>query len=138
MAAFDLAPALRAAMLVGGVQARLDAGSAACYVQLFGGARPGSPGGSTAEDVLASVVFSQPATELVGDQLVFSPASDSGALVLVTGSATWARLFDGDDIWLGDCDVTDSAGAGPLRVSGTTGTMLYAGARVLLDELTMG
>lgn len=56
----------------------------------------------------------------------------SNDLVLATGAATWAEWCDGDGVPVAADTVTDEAGAGPFKLSGTTGTMIYAGGVVVL------
>lgn len=136
MAAFDQSLAMDDAMFTG-IALLVNASADPAYARLFGGTRPATPGDSTAEVELAAVIFDTPAVALVDHELVFSQADPSGDMVSATGSATWARCFNGDNTWLFDCDVTDEAGDGPLKVAGTTGTTLYAGARVIVAEMKL-
>ena len=54
-------------------------------------------------------------------------------LVLVSGEATWATWCDGSDVAIAAGAVTDEAGAGPFKLKGTVGTMVYTGGAVTLD-----
>lgn len=54
-------------------------------------------------------------------------------LVVATGSVGWAVWCDGDGAPVGAGAVTDEAGAGPFKLSGTAGTMIYEGGIVLLS-----
>ena len=59
-------------------------------------------------------------------------------LVQVTGSAAWAEWCDGGGTPIAWGAVTDEAGAGPFKLAGTSGTMLYAGGAVLLAGALLG
>lgn len=54
-------------------------------------------------------------------------------LVLVSGEATWATWCDGSGVAIAAGAVTDEAGAGPFKLKGTVGTMIYTGGAVTLD-----
>ena len=120
--------ALNDAMLVGGVAAVLDdhpTGHA--YAVLY----------DAASVALATVVFAKPAVSLVEHELVFAQNQAGGDLINVEGGAAAFELYSGSGVLLGSGTVTDMAGAGPLKIQGTAGTLLYAGARALLGELKM-
>ena len=53
-------------------------------------------------------------------------------LVLATGAVGWAEWCDGNGVPVASGAVTDEAGAGPFRLAGTSGTMVYAGGVVVL------
>lgn len=61
--------------------------------------------------------------------LLTAPGND---LVVASGSVGWAVWCDGDGEPVGAGAVTDEAGAGPFKLGGTSGTMIYAGGIVLL------
>jgi hypothetical protein len=115
------------ACLVGGVAALIDDSVNPAYAVLYEGATP-----------LVTLVFAQPAVALVAHALAFEQADPTGDLIPVQGDADNFELYNGDAVLLGTGDVTDSAGSGALKISGTTGTRLYLGARAILDELTIG
>lgn len=125
--AFTQTQAVSDAMLVGGVAALIDASASAAYATLYEDATP-----------LVTIVFAQPAVALVDHELVFMQAEVGGDLILVQGDADRFELYNGDDVLLGEGDVSDEMGSGTLKISGTTGTRLYAGARAILDELKLG
>ena len=60
------------------------------------------------------------------------------ALEASLGLATWAAWCDGDGTPIFWGLVTDEAGAGPFKLRGTSGTMLYAGGAVLLTGALLG
>jgi hypothetical protein len=113
------------AMLLG-FAALLDADTDPAYAILFEG--------TTA---LVTMVFAQPAAALVAHQLVFTQGDPAGDMILVQGSADNFELYNGAGTLIGTGDVTDLVGSGALKVSGTTGTLLYAGARATLGLFVM-
>ncbi len=62
--------------------------------------------------------------------LLPAPGND---LVVASGAVGWAGWCDGDGVPVGAGAVTDSAGAGPFKLGGTAGTMVYEGGLVLLS-----
>ena len=136
MAALDQSPAVDAAML-SGIATLVNASTNPAYAQVFGGTRPATPGDTTAEIELVALVFAIPAVALVGAELVFTQADLSGDMISATGTATWARFFNGENEWLFDCDVTAMAGTGPLKIDGTDGTTLFAGGRAIVGEMKL-
>lgn len=123
---FTATQALNDAMLSGGIDGILDADPVnPAYANVKDG------GGVT----LVTVVFARPAAVLVGHELVFEQGDLTGDMILVQGSAASFDLFNGAGVALGTGDVSDLAGTGAMKVSGTTGTLLYEGARAILGEL---
>lgn len=117
---------LNDAMLVGGVSALLDAHpTLPAYANIFDGTAV----------LLVTLVFARPAATLVSHALVFHQGDPTGDFIVTQGNAAAFALYNGANVLLGTGDVTDMAGSGGLKVSGTTGTLLYAGARAILGEL---
>lgn len=87
---------------------------------------------------LVTLVFAQPATDVVDHVLVFYQESLSGDLIHTQGDANHFKLYTGENVLVGEGDVSDAEGDGALKISGTTGTRLYAGARAILDTLAIG
>jgi hypothetical protein len=114
------------AMLLG-VAALLDAHTDPAYAVLF-------DGGGVA---LVTLVFAKPAAQLVAHELVFSQGQLGGDMILVQGNAATFELYNGEGVLLGSGDVSDLSGTASLKISGTTGTLLYEGARAILGELKM-
>lgn len=113
------------AMLTG-FAALLDADADPAYAILFEGGT-----------ALVTMTFAQPAASLVAHQLVFEQADPGGDMIDVQGDADNFTLHNGAGTLIGTGDVTDMAGSGALKVSGTIGTRLYAGARAILGSLVM-
>jgi hypothetical protein len=114
------------AMLLG-IAALLDAHPNPAYAVLF----------DSADVALVTMVFAKPAASLVAHELVFAQGQAGGDMILVQGSAAKFELRNGAGVLLGSGDVSDMNGAGTLKVGGTTGTLLYEGARAILGELKM-
>jgi hypothetical protein len=114
------------AMLVGGVDGALDADpSNAAYANLF----------DSDAVLLTTIVFSRPAASLISHELVFAQGDLTGDFIVTQGNADNFTLLNGANVLLASGSVSDMAGDGPLKVSGTTGTLLYAGARAILGSL---
>lgn len=122
--AFTASQAALDAMLVGGIAALLDADADPAYAVLYEG-----------ETALVAIVFAKPATTLVDHELVFAQADPSGDQITTQGDADGFELFNGAGELIGSGDVSDATGVGALKISGTNGTRLYAGARAILSEL---
>jgi hypothetical protein len=117
---------LNDAMLVGGIDAALDDDPTNhAYAVLF----------DAAAVPLVTMVFAKPAATLVAHELVFAQADPTGDFILTQGNAASFELYSGANQLLLSGDVSDEAGTGALKVKGTTGTLLYAGARAILGEL---
>jgi len=123
---FTPSQVLSDAMLVGGIDNALDDHPTNhAYANIFDGSAV----------ALVTMVFAKPAAALVAHELVFAQANTSGDFIPTQGNAAAFELYSGAGVLLGSGDVTDMAGSGALKVSGTTGTLLFAGARAILGEL---
>ncbi|WP_395351069.1 hypothetical protein [Variovorax sp. UC122_21] len=123
---FAQGPTVDAAM-VQGVAAHINTRANPTYALIFSTTQPSTPGTPVSDTPLVTALFG-PASVTAG-VLALAQVDASGDQILVSGDATWIRLFDGDGAWLGDGDVTDETGAGFAKVLGTDGTRLRAGAR---------
>lgn len=123
---FAATQALNDAMLVSGISNWLDADPVnPAYAILY-------DAGAVA---LVTMIFTKPAATLIAHKLVFAQAQSGGDMIGTQGSAVSFQLFNGAGELGGLGDVSDMAGAGSLKVSGTTGTLLYQGARAILGSL---
>lgn len=123
---FTASQAFKDARLVGGIAALIDADPVnPAYANLFDGSGV----------ALVTMVFAQPGVTFIDHALVFAQGNGAGDMILVQGNAAAFDLYNGAGTLLGSGDVSDTAGAGALKISGTTGTLLYAGARAILAEL---
>jgi hypothetical protein len=123
---FVATQALNDAMLVGGVDSALDDHPTNhAYANIFDGSAV----------ALVTMVFAKPAAALLAHELVFAQDNASGDFIPTQGNAAAFELYSGAGVLLGIGDVTDMTGSGALKVSGTTGTLLFAGARAILGEM---
>ena len=104
--------------------------------RLYASARPAT-GGDPLAAPLVEIVLAKPCGVIDAGVLTLAQAEAGGDLIAQTGTALWARWVNGDEIHVADGSVSDAAGDGDFKVSGTTGTMLYAGARALLGNSTL-
>ena len=113
-----------------------DSGAQNARIRLYGTARP-----ATGEDALATplveITLTKPCGAIDTGVLTLVQADPGGDLIAETGTALWARWVNGDEMLIADGSVTDAAGDGDFKVSGTAGTLLYAGARALLGISTL-
>ena len=84
------------------------------------------------DNLLVTMVLTKPCGSIVDNKLVLAQAALGGDQITLQGSATRAEWINGSGDLVGSGNATDEAGAGPFKVSGTTGTLLYAGAYALL------
>lgn len=114
-----------------------DTGVQNSRIHLYATTQPATgaaPGGTP----LVTLLLTKPCGTVTGGALTLEQADVGGDLIMATGAALWARWVNGNDDLVADCTVSDAAGAGDIKLSGTTGTLLYAGARALLGSATLG
>jgi len=114
-----------------------DTGVQNSRIMLYATSQPAlgaDPGGAP----LVTLLLAKPCGTVTGNALTLVQADLGGDLIMDTGSVVWARWVNGDDALVADGTVSDSAGTGDIKLAGTTGTLLYAGARALLGSATLG
>lgn len=114
-----------------------DSGAGNSRIDFYPGVMP-STGAGTAESVLCSVVLDKPCGVIASGVLTLSQLDTSGDMIMLTGEATWARWVNGDEVIMADGSVSDSAGTGDFKIAGATGTIIYAGARLVIGVCTLG
>ena len=77
--------------------------------------------------------LAKPCGTINGAGRIVLQGAASPDLVLVSGEAHWATWCDGSGAVIAAGDVTDGAGAGPFKLKGTVGTMVYEGGIVTID-----
>lgn len=120
------------ARLVGSL-ADLDAGSGNAAIRIYAGTRPSSPNDVPAAATLVEIGLTKPAGTVSGGVLTLTQA-DNG-LILNSGTATWARVVDGDGAACFDCDAGEGIGAWEIQLSQA---VLYAGGEVALVSAVLG
>jgi hypothetical protein len=108
-----------------------DSGPLASKIFLYSTVR-GALGSDPGAPALVTITLNKPCGTIISNALVLQQAAAGGDLIAVQGSALWARWVNGSGAIVGEGDVSDAAGTGVFKVSGTTGTLLYAGARAIL------
>lgn len=120
--------------MMAGLLDRMGFGGAA-RVRLYTGARPAASAAATG-NLVAVVYLDEPAgTVQANGDLLLSVGIDSN--LLLSSAPTWARVFDGSDAHLFDCDarVSTAADTGQeIVVAAPAG--LYAGALVRIQSGT--
>jgi hypothetical protein len=123
---FTATQALNDAMLSGGIDGFLDADPVnPAYAILY----------DASAVALVTMLFARPAATLVAHALVFQQGNPLGDFIGTQGSAVSFELYSGAGVLGGSGDVSSMAGTGALKVSGTTDTLLYQGARAILGSL---
>lgn len=125
MAAIDISIALNSARLQAVVDF-LALGSGDATLAIYSDTRP-ALGAAPPTPALVSIQLPEPAGTVSSGVLTLGTAAP--AMAAESGVATWARIVNGNgDIAL-DCDVTATAGDGPVKLPSTS---LYAGGYVNL------
>ncbi len=87
--------------------------------------------------LLATRTLANPAGTINAQGRIVLGAS-AADLVAETGNVTWAEWCDSAGAVMAAGTVTDQAGAGDFKLAGTSGTTVYQGGRVLLDDVILG
>ena len=98
----------------------IDATSNPGYFTIYSGDRPETTGGSlSSENVeLVTFTFALPcASSVANGVLTLDHASIAPEDALNTGTASWARVCDGDGELVMDCDVTRTGQGGDITVN---------------------
>ena len=114
-----------------GTLAFADTGAQNSRIRLYATARPAT-GADPQASPLVEITLAKPCGAIDAGMLTLVQADAGGDLIADTGTALWARWVNGDEMHVADGSVTDASGDGDFKVSGTAGTLLYAGARALL------
>lgn len=108
----------------------IDSGAGAGYFAIYGGTRAANIATSPATPALVQIELTEPCGTVAAGVLSLTGADP--AMVVNSGVATWARLFNGDGQPVLDCDCglySDPGDPGELRLSNLS---LYAGAEVAI------
>ena len=133
--ALKLSPSAATAMLEALIAA-IDAAVIPATLNIYGGAEPANPTVAVgAQPLLVSFAmpdpsFEPPTNETSGVTSVGNVPSPEPALV--TGTATWGRIIDGDGNVLIQGNATDLAGGGQFKL---TTTSLQVGIEVSVVEM---
>lgn len=112
-----------------GTLTQLTRGALAPRIKFYNGTRPA--GGGTPTTLLATVVLNDPPGTVSANKLVLSAPPD--ALVAADGTAAWARVENGEGNGSIDCDVSDNAGSGEIKLESVT-LLAGGGIRIISAE----
>lgn len=115
-----------------GVITFLGLGTPAAVARLYSGTRPAF-GTAPTGTLLVEIPLQEPIGQVANGSLAITPSDE--ALILADGVATWARVLNGEGAIAWDCDVSNLAGTGEIRISSTT---LYAGGYTRIISGTLG
>jgi hypothetical protein len=111
------------------VKTQIDAGSGPGKVRIYDGTRPASGGSATT--LLAELTLSDPCGSVTGGVLTLSTiTSDTAADA--TGTATWFRIVDSDNVFVVDGNIGTSGSDLNLNSQG-----ISAGAAVSISSFTI-
>ena len=87
-----------------------DAGATAAKLRIYGGTKPANPDTPTAEIVLVEVPLNDPAFQASGStgQIQIAGATPLTATAAASGTGTWFRVLDSNDLAINDGTVGTS------------------------------
>lgn len=117
----------------------IDAGSAAGKLRIYDGSKPTNPDVAVgaqvllAELTLADPAFGNAADANPGGRATAGTITDDSS-ANATGTATWFRVLDSDNLAIIDGDVTTTGGGGDLQLNSTA---IQSGAQVSISSYTV-
>lgn len=88
-------------------------------------------------NLLVTIGLKKPCGTMVGGVIVLQQANATGDQILLGGDAVFGKWFSGNGLLMAQGSVSDSLGSGDFKISGTTGTTLYAGAYAVLGTTAL-
>ena len=114
------------------VLAFLDTGAGVARVRIYGGTRP-LVGAAPASGFLSELPLLKPSGSVLDGVLTLAPGDPT--LNASSAVAAWARVVNGNGATAFDCDVSDTAGAGEIKIQST---VLYEGGETRMVSGTLG
>ena len=111
----------------------MDQGGGNAGIAIYAGPRP-EAGAAAADPPLVTIALAKPAGVLT-DVLTLSPATPEGEMIAVSGTAAWARFYNGAGAWVMDADCGPEGSSAEVKLPSLT---LYAGGRCPLSPSTIG
>lgn len=106
----------------------LDLGSNVARILVYGNDQPRPATGATATStLLVTIDLDKPSGTISAGELTLVAGDD--AIVAVSGTALWARIINGNGDIAFDCDVSNTAGSGEVKLPSTA---LFAGGTTRL------
>lgn len=134
MANFRIATSTRNSML-DRITAALDAGSGAGKVRIYDGSQPANANTAiTSQVLLAELTLSDPSAASAASGVLTLSTITQDSSANATGTATWARVVDSDNNAVFDCDVSNNAGNGSLKLNTTS---IVSGGPVAVTSFTI-
>lgn len=118
--------------------ARAATGSGNSVIQFFDTPQPSLGDAPGATPVVEVVLSASIGTVSVTGIISLVQADLTGDVILADGLVVWGRWLARNGALMGDGTVSDAAGTGFFKLSGTVGTQLYAGARAILGVTAIG
>ena len=118
---------------LGGTVAYLDSGTGNAAVRLYGGTRPATPADTPSSVMLVQIPLSKPCGTVSAGVLTLTQLEDG--LIGNTGTATWARVVNGDGATAFDCDCGEGTGAWEVQLAQVN---LYAGGAARITSAVLG
>ena len=100
-----------------GTRTYMDTGAGKARFRVYDGTRR-VPGGAVTT-LLVEIVLAKPCGTVAANKLTLIADDPDGYEVVAAGNATWAECVNGNGDWVLDCDVSDPAGAGEIKLPGT-------------------
>lgn len=97
----------------------IDGGATPGKLRIYDGTRPafGVPPVPGSQDLLAELTFSSPPEASVTNGVLVFNSIAQDASADDSGTATWARIVNGDNTVIMDMDVTTTAGSGDVKLN---------------------
>lgn len=113
--------------------ADLDTGTGNAAIRIYGGTRPATPATAPSSAMLVEIILTKPCGSVSGGLLTLTQSADG--LIAETGTATWARIVNGDGATAFDCDAGQGAGAWEVQLAQV---LLYAGGDARITSAVLG
>ena len=111
----------------------LDTGSGNAAVRIYPSPRPATPADTPTTAMLAQISLTKPCGALTNGVLTLTP--EANGLIAETGTATWARIVNGNGDTAFDCDCGTGPGAWEVQLPQAT---LYAGGAARITIAVLG
>ena len=112
----------------------INAGTGTGYIEIYSGTQPSSPQVLVTNQVkLSTLTFSDPCGLVSTGTLTFSDITRDNTADN-SGTATWARVFNADNVAVCDLDITDDLGTGAIKLDNI---YIIQGMPILLNSMVI-
>lgn len=99
------------------IVAQLDAGAGSGSIKIYDGTQPANPSVAvTTQNILSEHTLTEPAGTVTNGVLTFATISND-EFANATGTASWARFFDGSGAAVVDASISPVGGGGDLQMN---------------------